>query len=196
MAFPARLLAFSMLLIIYQAHSSVARNTYSAMEVADDAAIKALQTKIRYQFKDRILLMRAVTHASYSIDNNGALSVLGYNIIEAALSLRYVLNNSAIGSGDLHSKVAELSNCTALSEDAFDLQLNDLVRVAPKVNPKKQSILCGCYRALFGAIGADAKSLDIAREKFWTRQGWNSPKIMEKHLTQGGLHLEVLDNID
>ncbi|GLJ28780.1 hypothetical protein SUGI_0567440 [Cryptomeria japonica] len=153
MAFAAQLLTFSALLIISQASS--------AMEASDAAAIKALQTKIRYQFKDQTLLILAMTHASYSIANNGALNVLGYNIIQAAISLHYVLDNSAIGSGDLHSKISELSNCTVLSKDAFDLQLHDLIKVAPKVNPKKQIILCGCYRALFGAIGADA-NLDFS----------------------------------
>ncbi|GLJ28778.1 hypothetical protein SUGI_0567410 [Cryptomeria japonica] len=191
MAFAAQLLTFSALLIISQAYSGVDQKTHSAMEASDDAAIKALQTKIRYQFKDQTLLILAITHASYSFDNNGALNVLGYNIIQAAISLHYVLNNSAIGSGDLHSKISELSNCTVLSKDAFDLQLHDLIKVAPKINPKKQSILCGCYRALFGAIGADA-NLDVAKEKFLIRRKLNAASIMQKHLTQGGLRSELL----
>uniref|UniRef100_A0A0C9RMJ3 TSA: Wollemia nobilis Ref_Wollemi_Transcript_10739_872 transcribed RNA sequence n=1 Tax=Wollemia nobilis TaxID=56998 RepID=A0A0C9RMJ3_9CONI len=166
------------------------------MGAADDAAMKALQSKIRYQFKDQMFLIRAMTHASYSFDNNAALSVLGSSVIQSAISLRYILSSSSIGKGDLYSKVAENSNCTVLSQDAFDLQLHELIRVAPKVNPKEKNILCSCYHALFGAIGVDAKNLDIAKEKLWRRHGWNSTNIIQKQLMQEGLHLAGLDDME
>lgn len=170
MAFPAGCLALFMILSISQAYSLVEQKIHPVMKAPYTSGMEELQSKIKYQFKDKLLLARAMTHASFSQDNNGALNILGSEIIEAAISFRYLSKNSTISKGDLTLQTARLSNCGALLKDAFDLQLHELIRVAPKVDPKAKIVACGCYRSLFGAIGVDAKNIDVAREKFWIRQ--------------------------
>lgn len=188
MAFTAAgCLALFMILCISQAYSHVEQKIHPVMKEPYTSSIEELQTKIKYQFKDKSLLAKTMTHASFSLDNNAVLNILGSEIIEAAISFHYLSKNSTISKGDLTSQKAKISNCSALSKDAFDLQLNELIRVAPKVDPKTQIIVCGCYRALFGAIGVDAKSLDVAREKFWIRQGRNNIKNVQKHFPQQDL---------
>jgi len=186
MAFRAVCLALFMIICISQAYSRVMKEPYTS-------SIEELQTNIKYQFKDKALLTKALTHASFSQDNNGALDFLGSEIIKAAISFRYLLKNSTISKGDLTSQMFNLSNCDALSNDAFDMKLHELIRVAPKVDPKAKKVVCGCYHSLFGAIGVDAQKLDVAREKFWIRQGWNSIKNMQKHFPQQDRYSESLD---
>lgn len=193
MAFRAVFLALFMIVCISQAYSRVEQEIHPVMKDPYTSSIEELQTKIKYQFKDKVLLTKALTHASFSQDNNGALDFLGSEIIKASISFRYLWKNSTISKGDLTSQMFKLSNCDALSNDAFDMKLHELIRVAPKVDPKAKKVVCGCYHSLFGAIGVDAKNLDVARDKFWIRQGWNSTKNMQKHFPQQDRHSESLD---
>lgn len=187
MAFTAGCLALFMILSISQAYCHVEQKIHPVMKEPYTSGMEELQSKIKYQFKDKSLLARAMTHASFSHDNNGALNILGSEIIEAAVSFRYLWKNSTISKRDLTSQTAKLSNCGAVLKDAFDLQLHELIRVAPKVDPKAKTAVCTCYRALFGAIGVDAKNIDVAKEKFGVRQGWNNIKNVQKHFTQQDL---------
>lgn len=193
MAFRAVCLALFLIICISQAYSHVEQEIHPVLKEPYTSSIEDLQTKIKYQFKDKVLLTKALTHASFSHDNNGALNILGTEIIKAAISFRYVWKNYTISKGDLNFQMSNLSNCDAVSNDAFDMQLHELIRVAPKVDPKAKIVVCGCYRSLFGAIGVDAKNLDVAKEKFWIRQGWSSIKNMQKHFPQQDRYSESLD---
>jgi len=196
MAFTAGYLALFTILCISQAYSVAEQKIHPVMKSPYTSGMEELQTKIKYQFKDQVLLTRAMTHASFSQENNGALSILGSEIIDSAISFRYLWKNSTISKRDLASQKANLSNSGALLKDAFDLQLHELIRVAPKMDPKAKNVVFGCYRALFGAIGVDARNLDAARGKFWIRQGWNSIKNMQKHFPQEDLSSESLDDFE
>uniref|UniRef100_A0A803N4V7 Uncharacterized protein n=1 Tax=Chenopodium quinoa TaxID=63459 RepID=A0A803N4V7_CHEQI len=60
-----------------------------------------------YTFHRIDLLLRAMTHASFSEENNRALSILGTSIIETSVSFRYLLNDMDISSKTLNRVIAE-----------------------------------------------------------------------------------------
>ncbi|XP_074284484.1 protein NUCLEAR FUSION DEFECTIVE 2 [Silene latifolia] len=131
-------------------------------------ALETLQKQIKYSFQHIDLLRRAMTHASFSEENNRALSILGTSIIETSISLKYIESNIDISSKVLNRKIAEISNVeSSCSVDGMSLGLHKVVRVSHKTNVTSPAILCGAFRAIFGAIALDTGKSDDARVVFW-----------------------------
>ncbi|XP_052174717.1 protein NUCLEAR FUSION DEFECTIVE 2-like [Diospyros lotus] len=135
-------------------------------------ALKTLQEQIGYAFKSISLLRRAMTHASYSEENNKALSILGASAIETEVSLRSLINDVDVSAKDLNRRISEISNvessCTA---DGMRLGLEKVVRVSPKTNSSAPAVVCGAFRAVFGAIAVDNGTADFAGAVFWRVHG-------------------------
>ncbi|XAR50157.1 Ribonuclease III [Bertholletia excelsa] len=135
-------------------------------------ALETLQKQIGYTFESVGLLRRAMTHASYSEENNRALSILGASVIETAVSLNSIVKDVDISPKDLNRQISGISNVeTSCAVDATRLGLHKVVRVSPKTNSTTPAVVCGAFRALFGAIAVDSRESDVAGRVFWNVHG-------------------------
>ncbi|KAF9626293.1 hypothetical protein IFM89_032142 [Coptis chinensis] len=108
-----------------------------------------------------------MTHPSFSGENNRALSILGLYAIETSISLHCLERNIEMSPKELSRKVKEISEVGTCAIDGTRLGLDKIVRVSTKTNSTVPSVVCGAFRAVFGAIGVDAGNADDAGEVFW-----------------------------
>ncbi|KAL9252008.1 NUCLEAR FUSION DEFECTIVE 2-like protein [Drosera capensis] len=131
-------------------------------------ALAALQMQINYTFHDINLLGRAMTHSSFSEENNRALSILGTSIIEASVSFKFLSNDLDISAKALNRKISEISSVeTSCAVDAMRFGLHKIIRVSPRTNSSSLSVTCGAFRAIFGAVALDSGKSDDAGNVFW-----------------------------
>lgn len=127
---------------------------------------------ISYTFEKIDLLRRAMTHASFSEENNRALSIFGASVIETAVSFQSLSKDIDFSSKDLNRIIAEVSKVeSSCTGDASRLGLQKVVRVSPKTNSSAPSVVCGAFRAIFGAIAIDAANCSAAAKVFWDVHG-------------------------
>lgn len=131
-----------------------------------------------YTFQSIGLLRRAMTHASFSEENNKALTILGSNVIEASTSFRYLAKDIDISAKDLNQRVAEISKVKYCVVDGLRLGLQKVVRVSPKTNSSTPVVVCGAFRAIFGAIAVDIGKVDDAGSIFWAVHGGKVGKAL------------------
>ena len=60
------------------------------------------------------------------------------------------------------------SSCAA---DGLRLGLHKVVRVSPKTDSSSPAVVCGAFRAVFGAIALDVGKSDDAGSIFWAVHG-------------------------
>ncbi|KAJ7945892.1 protein NUCLEAR FUSION DEFECTIVE 2 [Quillaja saponaria] len=132
-------------------------------------ALETLQKQLDYTFNNIGLLRRAMTHASFSEENNRALSILGANVIETSVSLQLLGKDIEISSKDLNHQISEISKVeTSCAVDGKRLGLQKVIRVSPRTNSSTPAVVCGAFRAIFGAIAIDTGKSDDAGNLFWT----------------------------
>lgn len=130
-------------------------------------ALQTLQKQIGYTFKSIGLLRRAMTHSSFSEENNRALGILGGYVIDTSVSLRLLNKDIDISPKDLNRRVSETSNVEiSCAVDGMHLGLQKVVRVSPKTNSTVPAVVCGAFRAIFGAIAVDTGKCDDAGDVF------------------------------
>ncbi|KAF3328497.1 Protein NUCLEAR FUSION DEFECTIVE 2 [Carex littledalei] len=132
------------------------------------AALETLQNQIGYQFKTIDLLKQALTHPSYSQENNRALSILGLSSAESAASLRLLANNADASASSVSSAVAEASRLSTCATAGKRLGIGAIVRVASGTDASTPSVICTALRAVFGAVAVDTGSVDAAAKVFLT----------------------------
>ncbi|CAN6717941.1 unnamed protein product [Malus baccata var. baccata] len=126
----------------------------------------------RYKYKKIGLLRRAMTHASFSEENNKALSILGANVIETSVSMRSLESNLEISAKELNRRISDVSKVeSSCAADGKRLGLHKVVRVSPKTDSSAPLVVCGAFRAVFGAIALDTEKADDAGEYFWRVHG-------------------------
>ncbi|KAG7598385.1 Ribonuclease III domain [Arabidopsis suecica] len=134
--------------------------------------LATLQTQIGYKFNNTNLLRRAMTHASFSQENNKALSIFGTHIIETSVSLQLLAKDIDISSKALSRLIAQVSNVeSSCALDGDRLGLGKIIRVSTKTDASNSAILCTGFRAIFGAIAIDAGMVDKAIKVFWKVHG-------------------------
>lgn len=123
-------------------------------------SVKKLQTIIHYHFKDEQLLQSAITHRSYSKNNNNErLEFLGDSVLGLVISgyLFKRLENSA--EGELSRVRASLVKEDALAMVARDINLGDFLLLGSgelkSGGYRRASILSDALEAIFGAIYLD-----------------------------------------
>nr|GEU49498.1 ribonuclease III domain-containing protein [Tanacetum cinerariifolium] len=135
-------------------------------------ALETLQKHLNYEFKNIGLLRRAMTHSSYSEENSKAFSILGQSIIETTVALRALIKDIDISSKDLNDKISEVSKVdTSCAVDGMRLGLQNVVRVSSSTDSSTSSIVCGAFRAIFGAVALDTGKSDDASNVFWVVHG-------------------------
>lgn len=147
--------------------------------------LKELQTHLGYKFQDETTLLLALTHASYSRSNNGALSVLGSNVAGSAIALYYVVQNVDIAKGDLQRNISTVADTHACARFAESLAVDELIMVAKAEERISDAVLARAYHALFGAISVD-RGLNKAAEVYWNLMNWQLPNNMVSEETTLG----------
>lgn len=131
---------------------------------APPAAIEALETSLGYTFKGRELLLRALTHRSYSnergLDGNyERLEFLGDSIFGLVTSRWLYDRQPELPEGELAKLKSHLVSATVLAAHAQKIELGQVLRLGigedRSGGRRKISILADAMEALFGAAYLD-----------------------------------------
>lgn len=140
--------------------------------------ISVLEKKLGVKFKDKDILLKALTHRSYINENpdfhlnhNERLEFLGDAVLELAVT-EYLYGNYKNPEGELTNWRAALVRAEMLSEVAQKLGINNFLLLskgeAKDTGRARQYILANALEAIIGAIYLDGgyeKARDFVKEK-------------------------------
>jgi ribonuclease-3 len=125
-----------------------------------DGQLFALQARLQHRFSDPQLLVRALTHRSFSADHNERLEFLGDSVLSLAVAALLYERLSALPEGDLSRVRANLVKQETLHQLAVGLGLSEVIRLgegeARSGGSRRPSILADALEALIGAVHLDA----------------------------------------
>ena len=134
--------------------------------------LENLEERIEYAFKDRSLLLRALTHSSYANEcqveqgDNEQLEFLGDTIIGFVVGEYLLVNHPDFSEGRLSKLRAQLVSSSSLFRSASALQLGRFLRLGKGAEKsggrKKQAVLVDATEALVAALYLDG-GMDAAR---------------------------------
>lgn len=136
-----------------------------------DTAIAALEQRLNYQFKDRALLDRALTHASVSglarnVKQNETLEFLGDRVLGLLTAERLMQLHPEEREGPLSTRLHGIVNRDACARVARAIGMADAVRRAgiatKKPSTAGDTVLADASEALLAALYLDA-GLDETR---------------------------------
>lgn len=114
---------------------------------------------IQYPFADPALLARALTHSSFSSDNNERLEFLGDSVLNCVISEALLQRFPDATEGELSRLRANLVNQQALFEVALQLDLGSVLRLGDGETrtggQHRPSILADAFEAVVGAVFLD-----------------------------------------
>jgi small GTP-binding protein len=122
--------------------------------------LSALQQRLQHSFSDDRLLLRALTHRSFSADHNERLEFLGDSVLNLSVAdlLFQALGNQP--EGDLSRVRANLVKQETLFHLATELGLQSVLRLgegeARSGGNMRPSILADALEAVIGAVYLDA----------------------------------------
>ncbi|SDM18323.1 RNAse III [Oryzisolibacter propanilivorax] len=123
-------------------------------------ALLALQQRLQHPFAQPALLLRAVTHRSYSAEHNERLEFLGDSVLNLAVSSLLFTRLRTLPEGELSRVRAHLVRQESLHPIAVRLQLSAVLRLgegeARSGGRERPSILADALEALIGAVYLDA----------------------------------------
>jgi ribonuclease-3 len=123
-------------------------------------ALTALQVRLQHRYSEAHLLLRSVTHRSFSIDHNERLEFLGDSVLNLAVADLLFQRLSALPEGDLSRVRANLVKQDTLHRLAVELGLPEVIRLgegeARSGGQKRPSILADALEAIIGAVYLDA----------------------------------------
>ncbi|MET0335350.1 MAG: ribonuclease III [Rhizobacter sp.] len=121
--------------------------------------LAALQQRLQHRFSDERLLLRAVTHRSFSADHNERLEFLGDSVLNLSVSGLLYQRLADQPEGDLSRVRANLVKQDTLHQIALTLDLPMVLRLgegeARSGGNKRPSILADALEALIGAVYLD-----------------------------------------
>jgi ribonuclease-3 len=121
--------------------------------------LAALQQRLQYRFSDERLLLRSVTHRSFSADHNERLEFLGDSVLNLAISGLLYQRLADLPEGDLSRIRANLVKQDTLHGIALGLELPTMLRLgegeARSGGYKRPSILADAVEAVIGAVYLD-----------------------------------------
>jgi ribonuclease-3 len=119
-----------------------------------------LQRRLQHSFSDPSLLIRALTHRSFSIDHYERLEFLGDSVLSLAVSDLLYARLGSLAEGDLSRVRANLVKQDTLHQLALGLGLSDVVKLGEgefrSGGQKRPSILADALEAIIGAVYLDA----------------------------------------
>ena len=125
-----------------------------------NSALSGLQGRLQYQFSDPQLLVRALTHRSFSSDHYERLEFLGDSVLNLAVAALVYERLRSLPEGDLSRVRANLVKQETLHQLAVGLGLPELLRLgegeARSGGQKRPSILADTLEAVIGAVHLDS----------------------------------------
>jgi ribonuclease-3 len=135
--------------------------------------LTALQLRLGYQFRDRALLLSALTHPSFLQDQPGAgpgnqrLEFLGDSVLQLILSEALFQLYPDEREGALSKRRATLTKGRFLSQLARDLELDAALRLGQSEEQtggrQRASTLEDAFEALIGAVYLDSDFATVRR---------------------------------
>jgi ribonuclease-3 len=114
---------------------------------------------IGYQFKKPVLLTQAITHRSFSGNNNERLEFLGDGALNFIIANQLYQRFPKLPEGDLSRLRAALVKESTLSEIAFGLNIGDALKLGEgelkSAGWRRPSILADALEAIIGAVYMD-----------------------------------------
>ncbi|MCR5254311.1 MAG: ribonuclease III [Acetatifactor sp.] len=137
-----------------------------------------LEERIGYKFKDRSLLMRALTHSSYTneqkinkVEDYERLEFLGDAVLELVTSETLFREHPEMKEGQLTKLRASMVCEQALAYCAKDIKLGDFIKLGKGEEASggrnRESITSDVMEALIGAMYLDG-GMDVARKHIET----------------------------
>ena len=121
---------------------------------------EALDSKLGYEFKTPALFKQALTHRSYSMQNNERLEFLGDSVLNCVIANQLFQHHAKLPEGDLSRIRAHLVNQHTLHEIADSLKLGEHILLGEgeirSGGFRRPSILADALEAIFGAIFLDS----------------------------------------
>jgi ribonuclease-3 len=131
-----------------------------AAPAASHAALEGLQQRLQHRFSDSQLLVRAVTHRSFSAEHNERLEFLGDSVLNLAAAKLVYERLHELPEGDLSRVRASLVRQETLHQLAVTLGLPEVLRLgegeARSGGNTRPSILADALEAVIGAVCLDA----------------------------------------
>ena len=128
-------------------------------QASNVANLPRLQRRIGYEFHQSVLLTQALTHKSFSKQNNERLEFIGDAVLGYLVGHLLYLTNPDYAEDSLSLMRASLVRGTALAEIARDIDLAPNIRLGSgerKTGGRhRDSILADAFEALVGAIHED-----------------------------------------
>jgi ribonuclease-3 len=122
--------------------------------------VLALQQRVQHTFADPNLLVRALTHRSYSSDHNERLEFLGDSVLGVVVADMLYQRLKNLPEGDLSRVRANLVKQDTLHQLALTLGLPEVIRLGEgemrSGGQKRPSILADALEAVIGAVYLDA----------------------------------------
>mgnify|MGYP004622111829 FL=1 len=133
-----------------------------------------LENNIGYVFKNKDLLLNALTHTSFAnehrnkrMKDNERLEFLGDAVLEMVSSEFLFLNMNEMPEGDMTKLRASLVCEPTLAIDARDIELDEFIYLGKGEEAtggrKRDSIVSDAFEALIGAIFLDG-GIDVAKD--------------------------------
>ena len=136
-----------------------------ALEENDAAALSKLEALLGYRFRDRQLLVRALTHRSFvnevggGLDHNESLEFLGDSVLGFIVSSRVFQRHPGLSEGELSKIKAYLVSAVSLLQIAERIRLGEFIRLSrgeEKTGGRaKKAILVDTYEAIIAAVYLD-----------------------------------------
>jgi len=115
---------------------------------------------IGHDFKNKALLVQALTHRSHSSTNNERLEFLGDGVLNFIIANQLYLRFPKLAEGDLSRLRAHLVKEPTLSEIAISLNIGDALRLGEgelkSGGWRRPSVLADALEAIIGAVFLDA----------------------------------------
>lgn len=143
-------------------------------EPAQEVDVAAVEAKLGARFRDRSLLIQALTHRSYAVEardegvsDNERLEFLGDAVLKLVVCERLYLGYPSLPEGEMSKAVAQSVSTRTLSRVARRLGLGAHVRLGKgeraQGGSERDSILADLFESIIGALYLD-QGLDAARE--------------------------------
>src|SRR4051812_25157217 len=142
---------------------------------------------IGYRFRDPDLLLRALTHRSYSASHNERLEFLGDSVLNCAVALQLFRKFPALSEGELSRVRASLVSQPTLAAVATSVQLGACLRLGEgelrSGGASRPSILADGLEAVIGAAFLDSgfeAAYDLVARLFDAQLGKVDPQTTGK----------------
>ncbi len=150
-------------------------------------SLGSLNKLIGYQFQAPALLMQALTHRSFSGNNNERLEFLGDGALNFIIANQLYMRFTKLSEGDLSRLRAQLVKEATLAELAFSLNIGESLKLGEgelkSAGWRRPSILADALEAIIGAVyidGGHVAAEALVLKLFEEKLNNIDPKIIDK----------------